>query len=70
MTLAGRTFLDCVQENDIVKRAKEIQRAKNFDVDFVMMSFLYGYSDDFEWGGEILTDDFAPVNLYRHMKEK
>ncbi len=61
---------DKLQENDILKRAKEFHESKGFDFNLPMMAFLYGYSDEFEWGGEILTDDFAPVNLLRHMEVK
>lgn len=60
---------DKFQEIDIVKRATKLQESKGFDFNLVKIGFLYGYSDEFQWGGEILTDDFAPVNLYRHMKE-
>jgi spermidine synthase len=48
-------------------RAKEIETIKNFDIDIPTINQdQYGYYTDYERDAEILTDDFAPVNLYRH----
>ncbi len=52
----------------ITKRAQRLQEEMKFDMDLIKISFLYGYSDEFEWEGDLLTDDFAPVNLYKHMR--
>jgi spermidine synthase len=59
-----------MDEGDVMKRAKAVQKEKNFDIDLPMICTLYGYSDEFGWDGEILTDDFAPVNLYKHMRAR
>ncbi len=58
------------QENaeNILRKARALQKAKKFDIDLPMISWLFAYYTDYEGNGEILTDDFAPVNMYRHMK--
>lgn len=59
---------DKKDEYYIAERARELQKAKAFDIDLPMISMLYDYYTDYEGSAEILTDDFAPVNIYRHMK--
>ncbi len=58
------------QENEesILRKARALQKTKKFDIDLPMISMLFAYYTDYEGNGEILTDDFAPVNMYRHMK--
>lgn len=53
----------------ISKRAKKIQEEKKLDFDLHRVGWaLYGYYTEYDMGGKVLTDDFAPVNLYRHMR--
>jgi spermidine synthase len=50
-------------------RAKELETKKHFDIDIATINQdQYGYYTDYKRDAEILTDDFAPVNLYRHME--
>ena len=53
---------------NILRKARVLQKEKGFDIDLPMVSWLFAYYTDYEGSGEILTDDFAPVNMYRHMK--
>lgn len=50
-------------------RARKIQSTKKFDIDLEEFAAKYEPAEVYEWGGaKILTDDFAPVNLYQHQK--
>jgi spermidine synthase len=50
-------------------RAAKIMAAKRFDIDLAEIAARYEDSSAYEWdGAKILTDDFAPVNLYQHQK--
>lgn len=50
-------------------RARIIQSVRNFDIDLEDFASRYEPSKEYEWGGaKILTDDFAPVNLYQYQK--
>lgn len=50
-------------------RAGKIQTARKFDIDLADIASRYEPSDAYEWeGAKVLTDDFAPVNLYQHQK--
>lgn len=50
-------------------RARKIQSAREFDIDLEEFAAKYEPSEAYEWGrANILTDDFAPVNLYQHEK--
>lgn len=50
-------------------RARKIQSERKFDIDLEDMASRYETSEVYEWdGAKILTDDFAPVNLYQHQK--
>ena len=50
-------------------RARKIQSARKFDIDLAEIASRYELSEEYEWGGaKVLTDDFAPVNLYQHQK--
>lgn len=58
-----------VEKPELEKRMNEIQNKKNFDFDLPGFSRAYGYQTEYEWhDAKVLTDDFAPVNLYQHMK--
>jgi len=54
---------------EISKRALEIQKAKKLDIDLqhIGWAFDWDYSN-YKTNGKVLTDDFAPVNLYKEMK--
>jgi len=50
-------------------RAAKIMAAKRFDIDLTEFAARYEDSSAYAWdGAKILTDDFAPVNLYQHQK--
>ncbi len=52
-------------------RARKIQSARKFDIDLEDFASRFQPSDVYEWGGaKILTDDFAPVNLYQYQKSE
>lgn len=56
-------------KNSVVARARKIQSAKKFDIDLEDIASRFEPSEAYEWAGaKILTDDFAPVNLYQHQK--
>jgi hypothetical protein len=59
-----------IKEKDLVEaRARKIQSAKKFDIDLEDIASRYESSEAYEWGAaKVLTDDFAPVNLYQHQK--
>lgn len=59
-----------IKDKDSVEdKARKIQAAKKFDIDLADFTSRYEPSEAYEWGGaKILTDDFAPVNLYQHQK--
>lgn len=68
ITLTGKKK---ISKKRVSKRAKELQAAKQFDFDLYRVAWdSYGYYTDFQWKGDVLTDDFAPVNMYRQMKAK
>lgn len=56
-------------EEYITERAKKLQAARKFDIDLPKAASSYEYSTDYEWSSaKVLTDDFAPVNLYKYQK--
>ena len=59
-----------IKDMDSVEaRAGTIQSARKFDINLVDFASRYELSDAYEWGGaKVLTDDFAPVNLYQYQK--
>ncbi len=59
-----------IKDKDSVEaRARKVQSAKKFDIDLEAYASRYEPSDGYEWSGaKILTDDFAPVNLYQYQK--
>jgi spermidine synthase len=63
------TGLKNKDKESIVARARKIESAKKFDFDLEDFASRYELSEVYEWdGAKILTDDFAPVNLYQHQK--
>jgi spermidine synthase len=58
-----------IEQDELEKRAEKIQKSKNFDFNFTRIPWAYAYHTEFGWPeAKVLTDDFAPVNLYKHMK--
>ena len=54
---------------NIMARARKIQSGRKFDIDLEDVASRYETSGAYEWdGAKLLTDDFAPVNLYQHQK--
>jgi hypothetical protein len=49
-------------------RAKELMKQKKFNIDLPVITQSHGHYTDYEKDAKILTDDFAPVNIYKHMK--
>ncbi len=50
-------------------RARKIQTARKFDIDLEDFASRCEPSENYEWkSAKILTDDFAPVNLYQYQK--
>ncbi|KAF0145456.1 MAG: spermidine synthase [Nitrospirae bacterium] len=63
---AGRKAKD---RNEIESMAARIQSSKKVDIDLSGIAARFELSTDYEWErAKILTDDFAPVNLYQHQK--
>jgi len=57
------------ERDTIMARAEKIQTHKKFDIDLPGMASRYAYSSEYAYeGAKVLTDDFAPVNLYRFQK--
>ena len=53
----------------VESRAAKIMSAKGLDFDLEEVAAGYELSEVYAWeGARILTDDFAPVNLYQHQK--
>ena len=59
-----------IKDKDSVEaRARKIQSARKFDINLEDLASRYETSEAYEWGGaKVLTDDFAPVNLYQYQK--
>jgi spermidine synthase len=56
-------------KDSVEARAAKIKSARKFDIDLQDIASRYEPSEAYEWtGAKILTDDFAPVNLYQHQK--
>lgn len=64
------TLSNNIKNKDVVEtRAHKIQSDRKFDIDLEELASRYETSSAYEWdGAKILTDDFAPVNLYQHQK--
>jgi len=58
------------KDKDTVEaRAKKIQATRKFDIDLADYASRFEPSETYEWSGaKILTDDFAPVQLYQYQK--
>jgi spermidine synthase len=56
-----------MEEADLLARAGSIQSAKGMDIDLRRTPWAYG-KRGFERDSKVLTDDFAPVNLYKEME--
>ncbi|GAB4388599.1 MAG: hypothetical protein Kow0025_08830 [Thermodesulfovibrionales bacterium] len=60
-----------VSEEAVARRAVEIGKAHGLDYDLGRAGWTYAHhSDLMDPAAKVLTDDFAPVNLYRFMKEE
>jgi len=59
---------DRLRDKDIIEtRASKIQIQKDIDIDLWLIAMSYEYSRNYEVpSAEILTDDFAPVNLFKY----
>lgn len=56
-------------EEVILERAKRLQASKKFDIDLPATAARFEHSADYEWSSaKVLTDDFAPVNLYKYQQ--
>ncbi len=56
-------------KENVVARARKIQSGRKFDINLEDVATRYESSSAYEWdGAKILTDDFAPVNLYQYQK--
>lgn len=56
-------------KDSVLARVLKIESAKKFDFDLEDIASRYEPSEAYEWAGaKILTDDFAPVNLYQYQK--
>ncbi len=52
-------------------RANDLMKHKKFNIDLpVIATQSHGHYTDYEMDAKILTDDFAPVNIYKHMEIK
>jgi len=68
--LQDTAFLTSKAEDDIWKEARKIQSYRKMDIDLYRISQSYAYYTEYERKAELLTDDFAPVNIYKHMQIK
>jgi len=58
---------DLKDKDGIEAAAGKLQALKKFDFDLPETASSFEYSMAYEWSGaDILTDDFAPVNLYKY----
>jgi spermidine synthase len=58
-------------EDSIRMNAKKIQKFRGLDIDLVSIGESYEYSTAYERkSAKILTDDFAPVNLYQYQNSE
>lgn len=57
------------EKYEIEQRADKIQSLRKLDIDLPEISARFEDSAAYEWDrAKILTDDFAPVNLYKYQK--
>jgi hypothetical protein len=57
-------------KESVMRDAKRIERARKFDYDLSNVALSYEDYTPYSFKAKILTDDFAPVNLYQHMKSR
>jgi len=68
VAMTGRKIKD---RGEIEHMAAKIQTSQKMDIDLAGIASRFQLSTDYEWdGAKILTDDFAPVNLYQHQKSE
>jgi len=63
----GKVGESVMNEKALLARAESIQSAKGMDIDLRRTTWAYGKTG-YERRFKILTDDFAPVNLYKEME--
>lgn len=56
-----------MEEKVLLERAESIQSAKGMDIDLRRTPWAFG-KRGYEKDSKVLTDDFAPVNLYKEME--
>jgi hypothetical protein len=59
-----------MDRESITARTREIEKLKEFNFDLGRLTWNYAYYTEYEVDAKILTDDFAPVNLFKHMKSR
>ncbi len=52
----------------IAVTAQKIQEAKKLDINLAIIATSGGEASEYRTHARVLTDDFAPVNLYQHMQ--
>jgi len=57
-----------MNNDDLYRKAWGIQEKLGNEIDLLTASHLTEYHDAYEGKGDVLTDDFAPVNLYKQIK--
>ncbi len=58
-------------EGVIAGRAKQLQTSRKFDIDLPEIAMRFARSADYESSSaKVLTDDFAPVNLYKYQRSE
>lgn len=61
---------DLRSPNDLTETARVVRARNKMDVPIDSLMFQYRHRDKGRSRGKLLTDDFAPVNLLREMREK
>jgi spermidine synthase len=57
------------EKDNVLAMARKIQNDRKIDIDLEDFASRYESSSAYEWeSAKILTDDFAPVNLYQYQK--
>ncbi len=58
-------------EEIVAGRAKQLQTSRRFDIDLPAIAMRFGHSAGYESpSAKVLTDDFAPVNLYKYQRSE
>lgn len=59
--------IDWKDKGGIEAAARKLQSLRKFDIDLTVTASRFEYSTEYEWSGaDILTDNFAPVNLFKY----